>query len=41
VRIVAVKIFESYGERYQEQDKPVETHIAEIRYFAARSSAGD
>lgn len=34
VRIVVVKVFEPYGERYQERDKPVETYIAEIRYFA-------
>ena len=41
VKFEVVKTFEPYGERYQEQDKPVETPIAEIRYFAARSSVGD
>lgn len=35
VRILVVKIFEPYGERYQERGKPVETYIAEIRYFTA------
>jgi hypothetical protein len=41
VRIVVVKIFEPYGKRYQEQDEPVETHLAEILYFAFRSPAGE
>jgi hypothetical protein len=38
---VVVRIFEPYGERYQEEDGPVETHLAEILYFVFRSLAGD
>lgn len=34
-RIVVVTIFEPWLKRYQEQNKPVETHSAEIRYVAA------